>query len=251
MKTRTIVFLGSVLVVFVAGLWYLLGSVPRWCFPSKIDQAAAFADSFGLADSFLSGVGFALVAIALLLQFKEIHETTAAQAEQAKVQLRQMELSERTAQLQQDMFNEGKRRLAMEAFVKINRDTMRYRHALLALHPTNNRPTHSQIRDEETNRRLKRDYFEAWTELRSNCLSVGLIFGHAGDGLGKAIQDFYAESHSWLGMAQPPAAEECEDLMGRRVHVIEQAMRPLWQLLTSAPTSSSSCGAQSPPTTLS
>jgi hypothetical protein len=110
------------------------------------------------------------------------------------------------------------RRLAMKAFLKISRDMVTFKHAFLAWHPENNPPTHSQLVDQETARRLKKEYFDAYTALRSNCLSVGLLFDKQGDTLGKAIQDLYDKASQVIHRAErPPSAAECEAKMNEQI----------------------------------
>lgn len=121
---------------------------------------------------------------------------------------------------------EATRKSAMDAFLKINQDTMAYRHALLAWHPAN-----SHAADPQEQRQLKSDYFDAFSGLRSNCLSIGLIFGNEGDELGKSIQDLYATAHAWTDTdaQECPTVEICEAHMNSQIKKVEQSMRPLWE----------------------
>ena len=228
---RGIVVYVAVLLV-VVGLWFLIGFLPRYLYP-KISEAAAFGDSFGCVNSLFAGLAFASVALALILQIREVSDNARTQAEQGRVQLEQIRIAERTTQLQEAMRLDARRRLIMEAFLKISRDTVTLKHAFLAWHPQNNTPTHSQLVDQETERRLKKEFFEAYTALRGNCLSVGLLFDKQGDTLGKAIQDLYDKAGQVTKhfTATPPSAVECEAKMNEHIRMIEEAMQPLWKSL--------------------
>jgi len=214
-------------------LWFFVGFLPQYLY-ADLSQAAAYGDSFGFVNSLFSSFGFAFVALALLLQMKELHDTSRAQDEQARMQLEQMRIAERTARIQEGMRLDSQRRLAMEAFLKINRDTLNYRHALLEWHPHNSAPSGNPLVDQEVQRRLKRQYFDAFTSLRSNCLSIGLIFDRRGDGLGKAIQDLYANAHQWttVPVERVPTPSECEAQINQQIKRIEQEMQPLWESLS-------------------
>jgi hypothetical protein len=65
---RTIV---SVVLLVVVGLWFLIGLLPRCLYPTIL-EAAAFGDSFGCVNSLFAGLAFAFVALALILQIREI-----------------------------------------------------------------------------------------------------------------------------------------------------------------------------------
>jgi hypothetical protein len=222
--TVAVILLGVIVVWIVFGFF-----LPHRLYPT-LSEAGAFGDSFGCVNSLFASLAFAFVAVALLLQMKEVSENARTQAEQGRVQLEQIRIAERTTRIQEGMRLDARRRLAMETFLKINRDTLTFRHAFLAGHPENNRPTHSQLVDQETGRRLKKEYFDAYTALRSNCLAVGLIFDKNGDALGLAIQNFYAVVDGWLHTTAPTAAE-CQQKIDHQIHFIEQAMQPLWQSL--------------------
>lgn len=216
-------------ICLAVALWFYVGFYPQRRFPD-LAEAGVYGDSFGFVNSLFSSFGFAFVVLALLLQMKELHDATETQEEQGRLQLRQMEIAERTAKIQESMRFDSLRKLAMDAFLKISQDTLTFKHAVLAWHPDNNRPTHSQMVDQENQRRLKKEYFDAFTALRSNCLSIGLIFNRRGDQLGKAIQDLYAMAHKWVEQpSSHPSATECESQMNSKITEIEQAMRPLWQ----------------------
>jgi hypothetical protein len=211
-------------------LWFLIGFYPVWAY--GLDRAAQYGDSFGFVNSLFSSIAFAFVVLALLLQMKELHDAAETQAEQGRLQLKQMEIAERTARIQESMRLDSRRTLTMDAFLKISRDSLRLKHALLAWHPDNNKPTLSQMVDQETDRRLKKDFFDAYTELRSNCLSIGLLFDRRGDGLGKAIQDVYAIAYQWISVSSGyPSSAQCEERMNEQIKAVEQAMRPLWEEL--------------------
>lgn len=225
----------SVLLI-VIGLWLLIGFLPQRLYTSLSD-AAAFGDSFGCVNSLFASLAFAFVAMALILQIREVRDNARTQAEQGRVQLEQIRIAERTTRIQEAMRLDARRRLVMDAFLKINRDTVTFKHAFLAWHPENNRRTHSQLVDQETERRLKKDYFDAYTALRSNCVSIGLIFDTQGDTLGKAIQDLYdtASRAIQFGVGSCPPAAECEAKMNEYIQRIEREIEPLWESLSDEP----------------
>ena len=222
------------LLVVVIVIWLLVGFfLPHRLYPT-LSEAGAFGDSFGCVNSLFASLAFAFVALALILQIREVSENARTQAEQGRIQLEQVRIAERTTHIQERIWLDARQRSAMEAFLRINRDTMTFKHAFLAWHPENNRPTHSQLVDQETERRLKKDYFDAYTTLRSNCLSIGLIFDRRGDVLGKPIQDLYAMTDGWF--PKPPPATECERKLNQQIQFIEQSIPPLWQSLRAAET---------------
>ncbi len=221
-------FISVVVLILVVGIWLAVGFfLPQRLYPA-ISDAAAFGDSFGCVNSLFASLAFAFIAIALILQIKETRDNALTQAEQGRVVLEQTQIAERTTRIQEAMRLDAHRRLAMDAFLAINRDTMAFRHAFLALHPENNIPVHSDIIDRETERRLKKEYFDAYTALRSNCLRTGLIFGKQGDLLGNAVQNLYIAVHEWTRRTPPPAAE-CQDEIDQQIELIERAMELLWQ----------------------
>ena len=224
-------FLYVGVLLIVVAIWLGIGFLPQRLY-STLSEAAAVGDSFGCVNALFAGLAFAFVALALILQIREISDNARTQAEQGRVQLEQTRIAERTTQIQKAVWLDGRRRLAMEAFLKIDRDTLTFKHAFLAWHPENNLPTHSQLVDEQTERRLKKEYFDAYTALRSNCRSVGFLFDKQGDTLGKAIQDLYDKASQVIHRAEPPPpAVECEAKMNDHIRVIEQAMQPLWESL--------------------
>lgn len=214
-------------------LWLIVGFAPMLLYGFGNDRAGVVGDSFAVASSLFSSFAFLIATYALIMQIQESHEAGKIQKIQIDIQTKQATIAEDTAKLQQTIREDGRRQVAMTAFLKINNDTMQYRHALLAWHPSNNRPTHSQVIDQETDRRLKKDYFDAYTALRSNCLSVGLIFGDKGNQLGKAIQQLYASGHrlTTIPAETVPPAHYCEQQLDTEIQTIEQEMKPLWNSL--------------------
>ena len=229
MSAKWITIVGVVFVLALA-LWVWVGFYPLRTHPSLSD-AGSYGESFGLVNSLFSSFGFAFVALALLLQIKELRDTAQTQAEQGRMQLEQMQIAERTARIQEAMRLDEKRRLAMDAFLRINQDTVAFKHAFVAWHPENNPPTGNELVDQGNDRRLKKDFFNAYTALRANCLSVGLLFDRRGDTLGKAIQDLYDMASRLIGPRCPPAAE-CEEMMNQQIKKIEEQIRPLWESLS-------------------
>lgn len=222
----------SLILLVVVGFWLCIGLLPQQLYPT-ISEAAAFGNSFGCVNSLFAGLAFAFIALALILQIKEFRDNARTQMEQGRVQLEQIRIAERTTQIQEAVRLDARRRLAMEAFLKISRDTVTFKHAFLAWHPENNPPTHSQLVDQETGQRLKKEYFDAYTALRSNCLSIGLLFDKQGDTLGKAIQDLYDKASQVVHRPQQqlPSAAVCEAEMNKQICLIEQEMQPLWESL--------------------
>ena len=82
--------------------------------------------------------------------------------------------------------------------------------------------------------RLRRSYFAAFAELRSNCQRIGLLFDHAGDDLGKSIQDFYVRWHHWIdrNFQNCPSDTDCQEKMNDEIAEIEQKIKPLWGSLS-------------------
>ncbi len=225
------------ILLAVVVTWLSFGFLlPQRLYP-KLSEAGAFGDSFGCVNSLFASLAFASVALALILQIREVRDNARTQAEQGRVQLEQVRIAERTTRIQEAMRLDARRRLAMDAFLKISRDTVTFKHTFLAWHPENNRPTNSQLVDQETERRLKKDYFDAYTALRSNCLSIGLIFDKQGDTLGKAIQELYDTASRFMQLAVGgcPPASVCESLMNQNIQRVEQSMQPLWASLSDEP----------------
>lgn len=191
MLTTKSFIIGVSVVLFAVALWSIVGFLPQCLFADPV-RAGVFGDSFGFVNSLFAGFGFAFVAAALLLQMKELHDAMKTQAEQGQMQLKQMQIAERTVRIQESMRLDSVRVLAIDAFLKISKDMLHFKHTFLAWHPDNNRPTHSDLVDRATERTLKNEYFNAYTALRSNCLGVGLLFDRRGDALGRAIQDLFA-----------------------------------------------------------
>ena len=226
------------LLLLVILLWLFIGFWPqRVC--SSLTEAAAYGESFGCVNSLFAGVAFAFVALALILQMRQISDNARTQAEQGRLQSEQVRIAERTTRIQEAIWLDARRRVAMDAFLKTSRDTATFKHAFLAWHPANNPSIGPHIANQEEQalaRRLKKEFFDAYTALRSNCLSIGLIFDKQGDTLDRAIQDLYVMTSGWF--PTPPTATECEEKLNQQIQLVEQTMKPLWELLSTLATGS-------------
>src|SRR5262245_474078 len=134
--TKGVVFMVALLLA-VATAWAILGFYP-WRSSTDAHEAASFGDSFGFVNSLFSCFAFAFALSSLCLQMRELHETSKTQAEQTELQAKQMELAKQTALIQESTLRDSRKRQAMDAFLKINQDVFRFRHALLDWHPENN-----------------------------------------------------------------------------------------------------------------
>ena len=232
MSTLKWIVVSVSVLLLVIGLWILMGFLPqRIC--GNLTDAAAYGESFGLANSLFASLALAFVALTLILQMSQIRANALTQTEQGRLQLEQVRIAERTTRIQEAMRLDAHRRMAMDAFLKINRDTVTFKHAFVAWHPASNPsrgPHFINQEDQDTGRRLKKEYFDAYTALRSNCLGIGLIFGRRGDVLGRAIQDLYAMTDAWF--SNIPPVVECENKMNQQIQFIEREMQPLWSSLS-------------------
>lgn len=210
-------------------LWWAWLVYWPWNRFDTLESAGQFGDSFGVWNSLFTGLAFWYAYRAFKTQNDELHEAEKWQERQQEIQKRQTEVLAETAAIQKLTRDDTLRQVAMNLFLKINQDTMRFRHVALSYLFDHQNKSAAYIEEHEPD--WKRNYFEAYTALRSNCLAVGLIFGRDGDALGKLIQSYYDNVHTWVSAPSRdrPIQASCDTTTKHYIHEIEQAMKPLWK----------------------
>lgn len=81
--------------------WLIVGTFPLWCSGISIEKSGQIGDMFGVANSLFSGSAFVVAMLALTMQIRETRESGERQLKQETLQTQQMQLAERTAEIQE------------------------------------------------------------------------------------------------------------------------------------------------------
>ena len=122
-------------------LWLVIGFLPLALNSWNTQTAGQTADSFGIATSLFTGVGFIFALVALMMQIKESHESgqrqyqqdalqaeqVRLQGEQAKIAKSTAEIAQRTAELQESIRLDAHRAVKLRALLKAYSDAVMHR----------------------------------------------------------------------------------------------------------------------------
>jgi hypothetical protein len=198
-------------------VWVLLGVVPFVLAKFSLPSAGQIGDTFGMANSFFSGLGFAIAGAALLIQILQSKESADQRAEDVK-------LANENIRLQLEIREDEKRKGILECLQKVNRDIVSMQGACDPAdlfggfsHMELSEPERAEKARQQAER-IER-FRSCKLEITADALAVRLVLGDTGNMLAEWIDEFYeiaisdyADEEFELGLLSDKSEEIREEI---------------------------------------
>lgn len=191
-------------ILFPVAIWdFVVHLFPN----AHVDKLGQIGDMFGAANAMFSSMAFFAAILTVMLQVKQMKESSKRDLEQEKLQVEEMKLANENLTLQRELMDREERKQVRSCLLKVNNDASHFVkfHHLFGVPvqisiPANGPPVKRLYgsRGDSQSTDDQQRYEDARLELQGNCLSVKLVLGANGSKIIEHIETLVSLSNTKL-----------------------------------------------------